>query len=232
VLHWQRILESAIANPSRRLGSLQLLGKQERAELVRGRNRGPRVEERWTSAVKRFQQVAAAHPERIAIGEKQHLVSYGALRDRAETIRRAIEARRIGREDRVAVYLERSSDLIAAFLGIQACQAVYVPLDPGYPVERLSYMAENSGARLLLSQRSMQEKLPEGFQDLLWVEDLDRGGAAAGEWKNPVPRQLAYVLYTSGSTGRPKGVMVEHGGMWNHLQAKVEELGLGAEDRV
>jgi amino acid adenylation domain-containing protein len=100
----------------------------------------------------------------------------------------------IGPETRVAVCLERASELLPALLGVLKAGGAYVPLDPAYPAERLRYMAEDSQAALVLSREEMAKLTGPETDPEPWAQ----------------PGNLAYVIYTSGSTGRPKGVAIEH----------------------
>src|SRR4030088_1462027 len=98
-----------------------------------------------------------------------------------------------------------------------------LPLEAEHPEERLGYMVRDAGVRVVVSQRGLEGRVPEGGEVLCVGEgggDLEGGGDVGGEeegggWGSVGGRQAAYVIYTSGSTGRPKGVVVEHGGLSN-----------------
>ncbi|MES1245202.1 MAG: amino acid adenylation domain-containing protein, partial [Acidobacteriota bacterium] len=112
----------------------------------------------------------------------------------------------------VGIRLERSLDLMVALVGTLKAGAAYVPLDPGYPADRLALMAEDSGATVILDG-----PLPSGNPDA--EKPFDEA-------------ELAYMIYTSGSTGRPKGVMIPHAGIVNRLLWMQDAYGLGPDDRV
>jgi non-ribosomal peptide synthetase component F len=129
-------------------------------------------------------------------------------------------------DDRVAICIERSLEMIVALLAVLKAGGAYVPLDPAYPAERLRFMLEDSAPVALLTQNKLRELFSE-LGDKLPVIDIT---AETSAWSkhpetNPdpnslglTPNHLAYVIYTSGSTGSPKGVMVQHGGLCNYLR--------------
>jgi len=147
------------------------------------------------------------------------------------TCARTGHARR--RPDRlVGICVERSVDMVAALLAVVKAGAAYLPLDPLLPQERLSYMLEDSGASLVVTQESLRASLP-GFSGTVVLLDGKR-------WKSNSrdnlavavqPDHLAYVIYTSGSTGKPKGVEIPRGALTNFLWSMREWLGLTTEDR-
>ena len=128
-------------------------------------------------------------------------------------------------------------DMLAAQLGVLACGAAYVPLDPAYPPERLHMMAEDAQLALLVSQSALASVLPWPRTlalDTDAAEIAAHSGAAlaADAALDAGPTDPAYVIYTSGSTGRPKGVAVPHGAVANFLASMAREPGLGASDRL
>ncbi len=156
-----------------------------------------------------FEEQAGRTPHNLALIAGGERLSYAELNARAAGIAAALRARGIGPEMRVGVYLRREAELIASLLGILKAGAAYVPLDPAYPAERVRFMAEDSGARLVLARQGAEP--PNSSVPALYIEEIARepvGTAGAGAV--PGPRNLAYVIYTSGSTGRPKGVAIEH----------------------
>lgn len=148
-------------------------------------------------------------PDRIAVSASGRELSYRELEARAEHLARQLVARGVGPDSIVGLCLQRSVDLITAILGVLKAGGAYLPLDPGYPRERLAYMAADSGAMLILAETATAERAQVGT--VLLVEDL-LAEAASGSLALPRPQaaQLAYIIYTSGSTGRPKGVAVSH----------------------
>jgi nonribosomal peptide synthetase DhbF len=157
-----------------------------------------------------FDAQAAHTPDAIAVVSGESHITYATLR--LDAMRLACELRRQGvrREDRVAVCLDRGVPLIVALLGIVKAGAAYVPLDPECPPERLAYMLDDSGARVLLTQQTLRERLPRREQVILTIEDACTDAGQDESLASSHPDDLAYVMYTSGSTGMPKGTAVTH----------------------
>ncbi|MET7639867.1 amino acid adenylation domain-containing protein [Streptomyces sp. NPDC005438] len=150
--------------------------------------------------------VATRSPERTALVAGPERVSYGELRRRADALAVRLTDRGVGREDRVAVHLERSVDLVVAMVGVLRAGAVCVPVAPEYPPERTTFLLGDSQAVAVVTERPGPT-----FHDVPVVpvngEPAERDPARGV----PVPGDAAaYVIYTSGSTGRPKGVVVTH----------------------
>jgi amino acid adenylation domain-containing protein len=162
------------------------------------------------SVVAAFRAQAAARPDAPAIGGDQAL-SYRALDQRSERIARALLARGVGRGAVVGVYGERTAQAIAGILGVLKAGAAYLPLDPAYPDDRLTFMAAHSHARVILGDEAARDRLSSaGVEviDLTAPTVIDE--TALAPLPDPGDDDPAYVIYTSGSTGRPKGVVVRH----------------------
>ena len=136
--------------------------------------------------------------------------SYAELARRSSVLASRLQARGVVAESRVGVFLERDVDLVVGLLGVLRSGGAYVPLDPAYPAERLTYVVEDGGVELVLTQTSLCERLPADGQGSLLVDDACLPGEAPALVPQSHPDNLAYVIYTSGSTGRPKGVSISH----------------------
>ncbi|HEX9940765.1 MAG TPA: condensation domain-containing protein, partial [Thermoanaerobaculia bacterium] len=208
------------AAPDARLGDLPLLTAVERHQLVHEWAEGER------SAPGAFlhhliEEQAARSPEALAVLDSGGAsLSYGELSRRANRLAHHLRVLGAGPDTLVGVCVERSPDLPVALLAVLKAGGAYLPLDAGQPAERLAWMLENSGARVLITSPSLSSALPVVSAA---VVDLarDRERIAAGSDHDPAvplaPDHLAYVLYTSGSTGRPKGTLVTHRGLANYL---------------
>ena len=155
---------------------------------------------------------------------------------RVRALEAVLRARGVRPGDRVAVLVDRSTELVVSLLGVLASGAAYVPLDPTYPAERLRHMTADAAVALVVSQRELGEAARAVDAPALW---LDRGWAdgeptdqAAAGGVGPEPTDDAYVIYTSGSTGRPKGVRVGHRALVNLLWSMAHEPGFTEQDRM
>ena len=170
---------------------------------------------------------ASLAPEAVAVVFEGRELTYRDLDRRANRLAHALIGRGVGPEDRVALHLGRSLDMVVALLGVHKAGGAYVPLDPTFPRDRLEYMVRDARVKVVLSDQPADWRPASGAPVLT-------PGNLGGEESAPVvrvfPENLAYVIYTSGSTGRPKGVQIPHGALVNFLLSMQERPGFGAED--
>jgi len=229
------LLRSIAAEPDRPLGSLALLDAPERArQLARSAatvvDQGPAVciHELFEAQVRR-------RPDAVAAVCGSRALTYGELNERANVL--AHELRRCGAqpEDRVVLFLGRSTGMVVAFLAALKAGLCSVMLEPSLPQERCRYIVEDSRARLLLTD--LDEPGPIALMPGLSVVDTRTIGAGNEEDRRDLGLPLAsstaaYVIYTSGSTGRPKGVIGLHAGIVNRTRWMIRHFGLGEADTV
>ncbi|MEI4533137.1 non-ribosomal peptide synthetase [Pseudomonas aeruginosa] len=229
--HLLHLLQRMAETPQAALGELALLDAGERQEALRDWQAPLEALPRGGVAAA-FAHQAASAPEAIALVCGDEHLSYAELDMRAERLARGLRARGVAAEALVAIAAERSFDLVVGLLGILKAGAGYLPLDPNYPAERLAYMLRDSGARWLICQETLAERLPCPAE----VERLPLETAAwpASADTRPLPEvageTLAYVIYTSGSTGQPKGVAVSQAALVAHCQAAARTYGVGPGD--
>ncbi|MFE7296902.1 amino acid adenylation domain-containing protein [Streptomyces sp. NPDC057579] len=215
-----RVLECVTADPAQRLSEVDVLGAEDRALVLHGWNDTGLAWDDGRSIVERFE---AQDPDAEAVSFEGERLTYGELNTRVNRLAHALRGRGAGPESRVAVMLPRSMDLIVALWAVLKAGAAYVPIDTGYPADRIAYILADSGATLLVSDRD--------------VDGFDRIGPDCGDTEeNPrVPGHgdnAAYVIYTSGSTGRPKGTVNTYAGMANRLWWMQRDHELRPADRV
>ncbi len=157
-----------------------------------------------------FEAQARKSPERIAVTSGKDALSYGQLSARAEQVAAHLSALGVGPEVRVGLCLDRSTHLVVGILGVLKAAATYVPLDPDYPSDRLSYLLADSAVKVVLTERKLLDRLPPTSARALCIEDALDDVPAASARPSAQPENAAYIIYTSGSTGNPKGVVVEH----------------------
>src|SRR5262249_12354946 len=140
-------------------------------------------------------------------------LTYRELNERANQIAHHLINLGAGPDVLIGVFLERNSDLLPAILGVLKSGSAYVPLDPGYPRERLAAILEDARASIVVTQESLLQQVGGSVPNCICV-DSDWHKIANEPSENPAvavkPENLGYVLFTSGSTGRPKGVALEH----------------------
>ena len=232
--HYLTFLQRAVAEPGRRLSELPLLSAAERHQVLE-EWAGAEIARPELSLVELFAAQAARTPEVPAVVFAGVVLSYAELDRRADRVAWALLRLGVAAEARVALYLERSPDLLAAVLGVMKAGGAYVPLDPASPRERLAFLLADAEPTVVLTAADLVGALPAGLSVLLLEEALAAGGPARALPPPVSPDSLAYVIYTSGSTGRPKGTLGRHGALTAFaagLCAAVDELREGAPLRL
>ncbi|BCL80823.1 non-ribosomal peptide synthetase [Ktedonobacteria bacterium brp13] len=210
--HWQILLEGIVADPFASLSDLPLLAHEERHRLLVEWNPIRADYSLHIALHQWFEQQVDRSPDAIALVYQEHYLSYRALNCQANALARDLRARGIASETRVGICVERSLEMVVGLLGILKAGAAYVPIDPQYPQERFAFILQDAQISLLLTQRSLLERLPDCQAPMIVLDDFVSHDAEDVENISLAvePHHLAYVIYTSGSTGRPKGVMIEH----------------------
>ncbi|UJR87060.1 MupA/Atu3671 family FMN-dependent luciferase-like monooxygenase [Sandaracinus amylolyticus] len=204
----ETLLATIAREPERRVRSLSLLSDDERTRLLVDLNRSA-VETREACLQRLFEEQVDRTPDAIALAFEDETLTYRALDARANALAHRLRTLGVGPERLVAVAVERSIELVVAVLGVLKAGGAYLPLDPAFPRDRVAMMLEDSGAQVVVTQRSLAPRFSHvttvRVDELRDITSRTRIGDVDAR-----PEHLAYVLYTSGSTGRPKGVMVEH----------------------
>ncbi|WNG33627.1 amino acid adenylation domain-containing protein [Archangium violaceum] len=210
--HFERLLRGAVEHPDAPLARLPLITEAEVAVIARA-NDNRRGYPRDATLHQRFAEQAARTPDAIALEWADRSLTYGELDRRSNQLAHHLRRRGVTPDARVGLYVRRSFERVIGMLGILKAGGAYLPLEPGYPRERLTLMLADSDARLLLTEAALLPTLEGTTPDRLCL-DAD-WPAIAGEPTEALPdmaraESLAYVMYTSGSTGQPKGVCVPH----------------------
>ncbi|WP_445677158.1 non-ribosomal peptide synthase/polyketide synthase [Pseudomonas aeruginosa] len=230
--HLVNLLEGFVDNAERTLVELSLLDAEERALIDSLWNRS---ESGFPASPLIHQRVAerAPGPDAPAVLFDDQVLSFAELDSRANRLAHALIARGVGPEVRVAIAMQRSVEIMIAFLAVLKSGGAYVPLDIEYPRERLLYMMQDSRAHLLLTQNHLLDRLPipDGLSCLCLDREQEWAGFPAHDPEVALHGDnLAYVIYTSGSTGMPKGVAVSHGPLAAHIVATGERYEMTPAD--
>jgi myxalamid-type nonribosomal peptide synthetase MxaA len=238
--HFQTLLEGAIADPSLSLSQLPLLSAAERRAITLDWNDTDIELPLDRSFCDLFEAQVERTPRAVAALHGDQALTYEALNAHADHLAQRLIAQGVGIDTIVGVLARRSLNLLTSLLAILKAGAAYLPLDPDWPIVRVTRLLEISGSAIVLADSSLHESLLHGLtetpsdnQPCILAIDGDSSRAADGQTaRRPEPRDLAYVIYTSGSTGEPKGAMIEHRGMVNHLHSKIRALALTSADTV
>ncbi|WP_327308571.1 amino acid adenylation domain-containing protein [Streptomyces sp. NBC_01298] len=228
--HYSTLLSGAVAAPDARLVDLPLLDAAELRAVTTAPNATDRPYPADRTVLDLVRAQAAATPEAIAVSASGRHLSYRELMLRSAQLADVLDAGGVRPGDLVALHLDRTADLPAALLAVLATGAAYLPLDPGYPAERLALVLRDSGAVVVLADREPAPVVTAAAPVVLRVPARSaQAPAGSAPGAAPGPGDLAYVLYTSGSTGRPKGVAVGHRALVNLLTSFADRLGSGPE---
>lgn len=182
-----------------------------------------------------FERQTERAPDATALVTTGDSLTYRQLNERANQLAHYLIQQGIGAEVLVGVCLERSFDTVVSMLAILKAGGAYVPLDPSYPQNRLSFMIEDAGLRLLLTRQCLLDRLPQQKAGVVCLDqhaDAITRQSKENPSSNVTEKNLAYMIYTSGSTGKPKGVLVQHRGVRNLVEAQAEVFRVSPESRV
>jgi amino acid adenylation domain-containing protein/non-ribosomal peptide synthase protein (TIGR01720 family) len=234
-----RVLEQIAGDPETPLRRLDVLAPDEHHRLVHAVNAAPAP----ATLVDRIEQQVARTPRATALVAGGETLTYAALDARASRLAWRLIAGGTGPEDRVAVCLDRTADLVVAVLATLKAGAAFVPLDPDAPAARLASLVGDARPAHVLTTETLRERLPASVHGIAScldapevVADLARRPATRptdADRRAPLrPPHAAYLVYTSGSTGTPKGVLVPHAGIPALADAQRERIGVTAGSRV
>ncbi|MFR9755699.1 amino acid adenylation domain-containing protein [Streptomyces sp. TR06-5] len=225
-------------DPSTPVGRLDTLTEEERERTPAAPQ--PAAEPVAPTLPELFEQVAAGNPDRTAVVSDGVGHCYRDINSRANRLARALVARGAGPEQFVALALPRSADTVVAILATLKAGAAYLPIDPGYPAERIAYLCQDAAPSLVITDSAHLGRLPREAGSALVLDAPDTaaeiaghgaGDLAASERRHRLdPRHPAYMIYTSGSTGRPKGVSVPHRNVLRLFTATEQWFGFGPDD--
>jgi len=212
------LLAHGLENPAQAIGKLSALSIATRNYLVHERNQTEVAYAVTPYAHQRIQAQARENPLRTAVTARGRTLTYGELDERSTRLAEALKSRGLKSEVAVAVCMERCPELLVALLAVLRTGAYYVPLDPGYPAERLRFVLADSKAALILTNTESSRRLVPGAVPIFDVDqDWESRATVSAPDVDLQPLNLAYAIYTSGSTGMPNGVAISHGALGNYL---------------
>ncbi|MFE9062442.1 non-ribosomal peptide synthase/polyketide synthase [Streptomyces violaceusniger] len=231
--HLHRLLTAMVADPGATLAELRMLADAEWHAMLDAWN-GPEQTAIEATLPDLFAAQVARRPAATAVTCQDTSLSYDAVNRRANRLARLLIARGAGPERLVALALPRSAELVVVLLAVLKAGAGYLPVDPGYPAERIAFMLDDAAPSTILTTTGTAGCLPPDAEPLVLddpavraeLDGLADGDITDGERIRPLdPAHPAYVIYTSGSTGRPKGVVATHRGVAGLAAWAEAELG-------
>ena len=232
IRNFETLLASAAAAPMRSWRELVLLSPEEAQLLVRKFNQTEMDYPRTATVVNLVEATVRRVPEAVALIYGDRKMTYRELWDGSTRLAGELVARGVRPGALVGIYVERSLEMVVSMLAIVRAGAAYVPLDPAFPADRVKFMIEDSGIKLILTQTTLVEHMPAHSAQTLLVDRPAPAGNAATLPAAIDAQSLAYVRFTSGSTGKPKGVEIPHQALVNFLLSMRKEPGLVEGDRL
>jgi amino acid adenylation domain-containing protein len=229
-----QLLQHVVSEPSVRLHDISVMGGEERNAVVHAFN-ATVCPAPASTVVRDFEAQAARTPDATALAwPSGGAMSYGELNGRANALAWRLRALDVGPESRVAVWLERSPELVVAVLAVLKTGGAFVPIDPNHPLERIAFVLGDAAPQALLTTRVRAAQIDDAVATVC-LDGEDVRAAATARPLTDADRTTAlrgshpaYVIYTSGSTGTPKGVVVSHDALAQYLASVGAVLGADA----
>ncbi len=233
--HFERLLSQLVSNPAQSLARVELVSPQEKQQITVDWNQSQTPLPELPIIHVLFEQTVERFAQRPAVIYYEQTLTFEELNRRANRLAHYLRSLGIGPEVPVAISVERSPEMVIGLLAILKAGGVYLPLDPTYPPERLTYIVQDAKVPLLLTQEALKANFEAFDVQVLTFESLNDILTKQNEENLPNhnhPLNLAYMIYTSGSTGQPKGTMLTHQGLVNLTLEQIKDFALQPESRV
>lgn len=234
---YQTLLEAIVVQPEQQIAELSLLPQHERMRLL-AQPQTMKLLLRGANLVEGFEMQAEKTPHALALLAGEEHLTYQALDQQANKLAHCLQARGVGPDAIVALFLSRSPRFLITLLAVLKAGGAYLPLDPTLPVERLALLVKDAHPLIVVTEQALCREWLEDLHTLAfsWDDPQTQQQVAYAPGSPPVrslhPEQIAMVIYTSGSTGMPKGVGVSHRALMSHTSVIVERFQLHKSDRV
>lgn len=218
--HLLTLLEDIVSNPDKKIFELSIIGKKEKNDLLQVWNNTHCDYDYKKPIHQYFEEQVSETPDAIAAVFEDKSITYEELNLKANQLAHYLRSQGVKKDHLIGISLNRSLEMVIGILGILKSGGAYLPLDPNYPDERISYMLMDSKTNLLITDKESIKKKPQGFtgksieiNSFLNLKNLSHENLQVIN----KPSDLAYVIYTSGTTGKPKGVAISHRAICNHM---------------
>ena len=228
------LLQSVVENPDQAISEISLISENDKKMLSEFNNTEVAIPDCLVQNF--FEKQAGLTPLKTAIISGTSGLSYKELNEKSNQLARHLISLGVTAGDVVGICIERSVNMVVSVLGVLKAGCCYLPMDPSFPDERISYMYEDSGAKVLISQSSLKEKFSQFLNTSIVLTDTDKNKISKYSTGKPDldidTQSLAYIIYTSGSTGKPKGVKVHHQAVVNFLNSMSKKPCFSNEERL
>lgn len=233
--HFVNVLQEIVQSPLQQISNVQVMCQDEREKILHRWNSRSSEYPRDISIARQFEELVDLYHDQIAIVTEDEQLTYKELDERANQLAHYLDARGVGPEHAVGLCVERNAGIVVGLLAILKAGGAYLPLDGSYPAERLKYMLNDSGTRVILTESKFIAKIAQPGVNLVIMDQAQDAIAVCSKERlscRASSNNLAYLIYTSGSTGRPKGVMVHHRSLSNLARAQVDAFRITPESQV
>ena len=229
--HYLNILNQITINQKEKIAAVDMISLDEKEELISTFNNTDTNYPKGKSIVQLFEEVVATNSEKTALVYHGKSMTYGELNQKANRLARTLREKGVGPDQSVGILINRSFEMLVGILAILKAGGAYLPIDPGYPEERIKYMLSDSKTELLLTRSGMTDIYQSGVEkfylDDEQVYHLDPSNLKG----NTGPDNLAYIMYTSGTTGQPKGILTRHYNIVRVVK-KTNYIEIGSDDKL
>lgn len=233
--HFQALSDGIIANVNQNISQLPMMSREEKHQLLKEWNDTAADYPRESCIYQLFASCVEKYPEQEAVIFDEQRLTYDRLNRQANRLAHLLQKMNIGAETLVGICMENSLELIVGIIGILKAGGAYIPMDPGYPDERLMTVLKDAQPRVLITQPSYSNRF-DGYNGKIIYLDAGRdstAGEGAGDCINDCkPGNAACIIYTSGSTGQPKGILIENKNIVNLVYSFILSYQPGPNDNI
>jgi amino acid adenylation domain-containing protein len=233
VEHFKALSSSLLSSPSKQISQVEMMSEGELQLLGENAN-GISLNPPHESVLDWISSSTNQNPRKVAALCGQKSITYLELSQKSDYLAGYLIDRGVKEGDFIAIGLDRSIEMLVSLLAILKTGAAYVPTDPEYPIERLSYMLTKSAAKALITTSQLSDRFKGYRGQQIWIDKHAEPIENSILSSTPVinAESLMYAIFTSGSTGQPKGVQVSHGNAVNFLASMAQKPGCGENDRL
>ncbi|MCK4762566.1 MAG: amino acid adenylation domain-containing protein, partial [Candidatus Aminicenantes bacterium] len=230
--YFKNIVTSVLKNPQVKLSEIEILPIEEKQQILYEFNDTESDFPRDKTLHELFREQVAKMPAEIALRHGERSLTFAAWNQESNRLAKVLRTKGVGPDTIVAILVDRSIEMLTGIMGILKSGGAYMPINPGYPAERIELIMRDSAAKFLTapSSDSVNIDLGPGIEVIDLIEENHRHGDGGNPQIVNNPRDMAYVIYTSGSTGTPKGTLIEHRSVVNILKNMEELYPLKEED--
>ncbi len=208
--HFVSVLSSIVSQPEIKLANIELVSEKEKDQILIDFNNTQTEYPKDKTIQELFEGQVEKNPDHIAVIFENQQLTYKEVNDKANQLARTLREKGVKANRIVGIMVERSPEMIIGIMGILKAGGGYMPIDPEYPEERISYMLEDSKVELMVTQKSLEKKAAFSGRTIHLDDPQVYHGGTENLVKQNTSQDLAYVIYTSGSTGKPKGILTMH----------------------